>query len=225
MAPTLGNGSVWRSVDRRTRSVAANHHVPLKPAWSPCSVSPSPNDGSARLLGQHLEGGSGAAILVGQPARLEPTHDHDPAAPAQRLDGMLGLVAPHDHGVERRLLLPPTRHGHPEHRPGRSRLGLDVADLGSSGGCRPSSRWPRSWCCPPVAWPGGLPVLVERRTGGCRGMVHRRAGAVPLAPTLPLGAGGSLGCGVVSFIPAFCGQLDSVFLAGACVNMLELGRR
>jgi hypothetical protein len=30
---------------------------------------------------------------------------------------MLGLVAPHDHGEERRLLLPPTRHCHPEHGP------------------------------------------------------------------------------------------------------------
>jgi hypothetical protein len=30
---------------------------------------------------------------------------------------MLGLVAPDDHGEERRLLLRPTRHGHPGHGP------------------------------------------------------------------------------------------------------------
>jgi hypothetical protein len=31
---------------------------------------------------------------------------------------MLGLVAPHDHGEERRLLLPPPGDGHPEPGPG-----------------------------------------------------------------------------------------------------------
>jgi hypothetical protein len=40
---------------------------------------------------------------------------------------MLGLVAPHDHGKERRLLLPTARDGHPEHGPGDTTLG--VADL------------------------------------------------------------------------------------------------
>src|SRR5215218_1910280 len=44
---------------------------------------------------------------------------------------MLGLVAPHDHGEERRLLLPPARHRHPEHGPGDATLG--VADLGVVG--------------------------------------------------------------------------------------------
>jgi len=28
---------------------------------------------------------------------------------------MLGLVAPHEHGEERRLQLPPAGYGHPEH--------------------------------------------------------------------------------------------------------------
>src|SRR5215213_9805226 len=37
---------------------------------------------------------------------------------ARELGGMLGLVPPHDHGEERRLLLPPPADGHPEHRPG-----------------------------------------------------------------------------------------------------------
>ena len=132
MAPTLGNGSVWRSVDRRTRPVTGNYHVSLKPAWPPCSVSPWPNDSSAQLLGQHLLGGSGAAILVGPAPLLEPTHDHDTAAPAQRLDGMLGLVAPHDHGVERRLLLRRPDAATQSTAPGAPALGLGVADLGSS---------------------------------------------------------------------------------------------
>jgi hypothetical protein len=37
-----------------------------------------------------------------QPSRalLELAHDHDPAALAQRLGGVLGLVAPDDHGEE-----------------------------------------------------------------------------------------------------------------------------
>src|SRR5262245_65505189 len=44
---------------------------------------------------------------------------------------MLGLVPPHDHGEQRRLLLPPTRHRHPEHGPGRS-LTPCAAPSGSS---------------------------------------------------------------------------------------------
>src|SRR5215212_8353674 len=44
---------------------------------------------------------------------------------------MLGLVAPDDHGEERRLVLPTARHGHPEHGPGDPTLG--VADLGVVG--------------------------------------------------------------------------------------------
>ena len=47
---------------------------------------------------------------------------------AQRLRGVLGLVPPHDHGEERRLLLPPTRHRHPEH--GRA---IPPSVCGSSG--------------------------------------------------------------------------------------------
>src|SRR5215216_4710074 len=44
---------------------------------------------------------------------------------------MLGLVTPHDHGEERRLLLPPPRYRHPEHGPGDAALG--GADLGVVG--------------------------------------------------------------------------------------------
>jgi hypothetical protein len=44
---------------------------------------------------------------------------------------VLGLVAPHDDGEERRLLLPPARHRHPEPGPGDAAVG--VADLGVVG--------------------------------------------------------------------------------------------
>jgi hypothetical protein len=44
---------------------------------------------------------------------------------------MLDLVAPDDHGEERRLLLPPPRHRHLEHRPGDPALG--VPELGVVG--------------------------------------------------------------------------------------------
>jgi hypothetical protein len=44
--------------------------------------------------------------------------------PLEGLDGLLGLVAPDDHGVERRLLLPPPADGHPEHRPGDAAVGV-----------------------------------------------------------------------------------------------------
>jgi hypothetical protein len=54
------------------------------------------------------------------------------------LGRVLGLVPPHDQGEERRLLLQPTRHRHPEHRPGDPALG--VATSGSSVGLwRPST--------------------------------------------------------------------------------------
>ena len=50
------------------------------------------------------------------------------------LGRVLGLVPPHDHGEERRLLLPPTRHCHP------GDPGLGVATSGSSVGLwRPST--------------------------------------------------------------------------------------
>jgi hypothetical protein len=41
---------------------------------------------------------------------------------------VLGLVPPHDHGEERPLLLPPTRHRYPEPGPGDAAVG--GADLG-----------------------------------------------------------------------------------------------
>src|SRR5215217_1325981 len=69
---------------------------------------------------------------------------------------MLGLVPPHDHGEERRLLLPPTRHGHPEHDPGDPTLG--VADLGVIGQVAGKADGGLGHGVPPpVAWPGSLP--------------------------------------------------------------------
>jgi hypothetical protein len=59
----------------------------------------------AQLLGHDLDDRAGAAVLSGPGPLLEPTHDHDPAATARWLGGMLGLVPPHDHGDEGRLLL------------------------------------------------------------------------------------------------------------------------
>jgi hypothetical protein len=37
---------------------------------------------------------------------------------------MLGLVPPHDHGEERRLLVPPTADDHPEPGPSDAALGV-----------------------------------------------------------------------------------------------------
>jgi hypothetical protein len=90
-----------------------------------------PPEARPQLLGHDLDGRSGAAILSGPAPGLESTQDHDPAALGQGLGDMLGLVPPHDHGEERRLLVPPIRNGHPEHGPGDPALG--VADLGVVG--------------------------------------------------------------------------------------------
>jgi hypothetical protein len=47
----------------------------------------------------------------------------------QRLGGVLGLVAPHHHGEERRLPLPPSGDGHPQRRPGDPALGVPPATV------------------------------------------------------------------------------------------------
>jgi hypothetical protein len=76
---------------------------------SPWSWSPSPTAVAwPQLLGHDLDHGPGALILGGPAPLLKPAHDHDPAALAQGLAGVLSLVAPHDHGEERGLLFPPT---------------------------------------------------------------------------------------------------------------------
>src|SRR5215208_648969 len=70
--------------------------------------------------------------------------------------GMLGLVASDDHGEERRLLLPPARHRHPERDPGDAILG--VPQLGVVGQVAGEADAGLGHGLPlPVAWPGGLP--------------------------------------------------------------------
>jgi hypothetical protein len=116
-------------------------------------------------------------------------HDHDPAAPRQRLGRVLGLVAPRDHGEERRLLLPPTRHRHPEHRSGDATFG--GADLGLVGevageahGC------PRSCRIPPRA--------ANTMMGWIAARSSRWRGEPRWAWALAFGTAGSPGIVVVS---------------------------
>jgi hypothetical protein len=106
--------------------------------------------------------------------------------------------APDDHGEERRLLLPPARHGHPEHGPGDPALG--VADLGVVGEVAgEADRCLGHGASLLNAWPGGLPVLAEPRTGECRGMPRDsrgKPGANEVGPNwirLPAVAGSGAG--------------------------------
>jgi hypothetical protein len=69
--PTITHGSAW----------------PARPGHG----GSRPPQGRAQLLGEDLDGGPGAAVLGGPCPLLEPAHDHDPAAPAQRFGSMLGL--------------------------------------------------------------------------------------------------------------------------------------
>ena len=77
---------------------------------------------------------------------------------------MLGLVSPHDHGEERRLLLPPTADGYPEHGPGAMPPSVER----TSGWLvrLPAKLMAGSvMVLPlPVAWPGGLPCPWNRET-------------------------------------------------------------
>jgi hypothetical protein len=103
-------------------------------AWS-WSSSPSPSAGSVPAPRPAPRRWTGAAVLGRPGPLLEPAHGHHPAAPGERLAGVLGLVAPDDHGEERRLLLPPTRDGHPEPGPGDPALGgADVMVVGEGAG-------------------------------------------------------------------------------------------
>jgi hypothetical protein len=88
---------------------------------------------------------------------------------------MLGLVTPHDHGEERRLLLPPPTDGHPEHGPGDPAFG--VANLGVVGEVAGEARaglghGPAPSCC----LPGGLPCPWNPGDGGHRGMPREPQG-------------------------------------------------
>ena len=82
---------------------------------------------------------------------------------------MLGLVPPDDHGEERRLLLPPIGHRHPEHGPGDAALG--VPQLGVVGEVAAkltlaSVMLLPSWDC--LAGRSALPL--DPGDGGHRGM-------------------------------------------------------
>jgi hypothetical protein len=135
-----------------------------------------PTKARPQLLGHDLDSRSGAAVLGGPAPLLEPAHDHHAAALQERPRGVLGLVPPHDHGEERRLLIPPTADGHPEH--GWGDPGLGVADLGLVGevakGCLTAASVMvlPSWDC--LAGRSALPL--EPGDGGRRGMPRDRQG-------------------------------------------------
>jgi hypothetical protein len=84
----------------------------------------------------------------------------DGIALSQGLRGMLGLVVRHDLGEERRLLLPPAAHGHPEGRSGDAAVG--VADLGWSVRLPAKLTAASVMVCPSCCLPGGCPVLGPR---------------------------------------------------------------
>jgi len=159
------------------------------------SWSPSASAGLSQLLDHDLDDGPGAAILGGPPL-LESAHDHDSAAPLG-LAGVLSLVAPDDHGEERRLLLPPTADGHPEHGSGDATLG--VADLGVVGEVAGEAHgWLGHGVPLSVVWPGGLlcpwnrgrrtPWHAERAPGASGG-----ANEVGNGSRLPSGLGSGAG--------------------------------
>jgi len=117
--------------------------------------------------------------------------------PLQGLAGVLSLVAPDDHGEERRLLLPPTADGHPEHGSGDATLG--VADLGVVGEVAGEAHgWLGHGVPLSVVWPGGLlcpwnrgrrtPWHAERAPGASGG-----ANEVGNGSRLPSGLGSGAG--------------------------------
>ena len=80
----------------------------------------------------------------------------------------------HDHGEERRLLLPPARRP-PEHGPGDTTLG--VADLGLVGEVAgEAQQLPRSWCIPPEYLAGRSALPLDPGDGGHRGMPQEPQG-------------------------------------------------
>ena len=112
----------WRLLERRATGPGS-----CSPwSWSPspsAGLAPAPRPRPRRPSGRCRPRPSSSAAGAGPRPR--------PGCPSTATRRMLGLVAPHDHGEERRLLLPPARHGHPEHGPGDAALG--VADLGVVG--------------------------------------------------------------------------------------------
>jgi hypothetical protein len=92
--------------------------LPLGAACRPGGRRRRPPEARPKLLSHDLDHRPGAAVLSGPAPLLEPAHDHDPAALRQGRGGVLGLVALHDHGEERRLLLPRPADRDSEHGPG-----------------------------------------------------------------------------------------------------------
>jgi hypothetical protein len=95
-------------------------------------------------------------------------------AVSRRPGRVLGLVAPHDHGEERRLLLPPTRLLHPQHRSGDAALG--VADLGVVGEVAGEADGCLGHGAAPFGCLSGRSALPFPGDGGCRGMPRDRQG-------------------------------------------------
>src|SRR5215204_4347534 len=111
---------------------------------------------------------------------------------------MLGLVAPHDHGEERRLLLPTVRHGHPEHGLGDAALG--VADLGLVGEVAgEADAGLGHGPAPSGAWPGGLPCPWTRGTVdtvACREATRGKRRSQRSRPSIKDAGRGRFGCRV-----------------------------
>jgi hypothetical protein len=116
-----------------------------------------PAQARAQLFGHDLDDGAGTAVLVCPGPLLEAAHDHDPAALGQGLAGVLGLVAPHDHGEERRLLL--SRRLLTATRNMALAMLLSVCRSSGSSVRLPAKLTLGSVMVLPlsVAWPGGLP--------------------------------------------------------------------
>jgi hypothetical protein len=137
-------------------------------AASSWSWSPSPSAGSAPAPRPRPRPRIGRAILSGPAALLEPAHDHHPAALRQRLGRLLGLSR-HTTTVKNDASAPAGPTPPPGTPPARSHSRCALA-RGPRSGCRRSSRLPRSWSCPFLYWPGGLPCPLEPGDGGHRGI-------------------------------------------------------
>ena len=99
---------------------------------SPCNPTPDPDRAEVLLVGVAVAQQARPQLLGHRIGRCRPwpsssatgaDHDHHPAALAQRLRCVLGLVAPHDHGEQRRSCSRGPLTAHPEHGPGDATLG------------------------------------------------------------------------------------------------------
>jgi hypothetical protein len=112
--------------------LAASH--PAAPPGRAAQERVRARQAAARALeGTRRAAEQARAALQQALAVLEPAHHHDPVALGQGLGGMLGLVAPHHHGEERRLTIPAAGDGHPERRPRDAALGVPQLGLVGEG--------------------------------------------------------------------------------------------